>query len=339
MDIDGGVIVDVRVGVTRPPGVPQRPGFTMPGLLNVHSHAFHRALRGRTHQGARDFWRWRDAMYQIAARLDPDLYFELARATYAEMALAGITNVYEFHYLHHDRDGSRYADPNEMAVALGRAAAAAGIRLTLLDTCYLRAGLRGEELSPVQHRFADADVGEWAQRVGALALEGDAEVGVAIHSVRAVDPHAISVVAGVADDLDVPLHVHVSEQLAENDECMAMHRMSPTELLAHAGAAGPRTTAVHATHVTPTDVDLLAANGAQVCMCPTTERDLGDGVGPTSAFRQARVPISYGSDSHAVIDLFEEARQAELHERLVSHERGLSPAAFLFEGLIGRRRI
>ena len=270
-------------------------------------------------------------MYEAAARLDPDLYFELARATYAEMTLAGYTSVFEFHYVHHDRDGKPYSDPNEMGLALFRAADEAGIRLELLDTCYLKPGLRGGELDAVQRRFADGDVTDWAERVGSLQPDGSSRVGVAIHSVRAVDRDSMPTVVEVAEKLGCPLHVHASEQRRENDECMDAYQMSPIELFADAGALGSRTTVVHATHVTPMDVELLKMSRTTVCMCPTTERDLGDGIGPTSAFREAGVRLNFASDSHAVIDPFEEARCAELHERLVARRRGLTPAVDLLE--------
>lgn len=339
IDVVDGTIAAVRPGVTAEPGARRLGGVTLPGLVNAHSHAFHRALRGRTHKRAGDFWRWRDVMYSVADRLDPDLYLDLARATYAEMALAGITHVYEFHYLHHDRLGTRYAEANVMAEVLARAAEDAGIRLTLLDTCYLRAGMRGGDLDPVQQRFSDGDADGWAGRVRDLTLDGSARVGVAIHSVRAVDRDSMKVVAALADELHSELHVHVSEQRRENDECMDVHQMSPTELLADYGVLGSRTTAVHATHVTPMDVELLRSSRTSVCMCPTTERDLADGVGPASAFLAAGIPLTLGSDSHAVIDLFEEARCAELHERLVAQKRGLAEPGSLAIAAVGRSRI
>ena len=336
---DDGLIAGVRSGVPRGSNDRSLPGVTLPGFVNAHSHAFHRALRGRTHQGAGDFWRWRDAMYRVAERLDPDSYFALARATYAEMVLAGYTTVYEFHYLHHERDGARYSDPNEMVAMLAGAAGVAGIRLVLLDACYLRAGLRGGDLDPVQRRFVDKDVDEWAARVTSARDAGATKLGVALHSVRGVDRDSMPTVVEVAERLDCELHVHVSEQRRENEECMDIHGMSPTELLTDAGVLAPRTTAVHATHVTPMDVELLATSRSTVCMCPTTERDLGDGVGPTSAFRAAGVPLAFGSDSHAVIDPFEEARCAELHERLAAQRRGLTGAGDLFDAATSRRAI
>ncbi|MCM0678415.1 formimidoylglutamate deiminase, partial [Micromonospora phytophila] len=194
------------------------PGLTLPGLANAHSHAFHRALRGRTQGGRGDFWTWREQMYAVAARLDPDSYLALARATYAEMALAGVTCVGEFHYLHHNPDGTPYDDPNAMGQALVEAAAHAGIRLTLLDTCYLTAGVDAQPLAGPQLRFGDGDALRWAERVTAFTpANTHARVGAAIHSVRAVPAGQLATVAGWADRRGAPLHVHLSEQPAEND--------------------------------------------------------------------------------------------------------------------------
>jgi len=335
-----GVLARVEVGVPAPVDAVRLPGVTLPGLVNAHSHAFHRALRGRTHHGAADFWAWRDRMYAVAAQLDPDRYHALARACFAEMATAGITAVGEFHYLHHGPDGVPYADPNVMAEALRAAATAAGIRLTLLDTLYLRSGFDGRPLHPVQRRFRDADADRWGERVDALVFEWDrdpmARVGAAIHSVRAVDTEGGKAVAAFAEQRGLPLHMHVSEQEAENDACVEAHGCSPLELLASAGALGPRSTAVHATHVTTVDVGLLAAHTTTVCLCPTTERDLADGIGPARELAARGVPLALGSDSHAVIDLFEEARTAELHERLTSGRRaGLRAEALLTAATVG----
>jgi formiminoglutamate deiminase len=319
-------IVWVEAGAASPPpdAVALR-GLTVPGLANAHSHAFQRALRGRTQGEVGSFWSWRDRMYDLAARLDPDTYRALATATFAEMALAGFTCVGEFHYLHHDPAGRPYADPNAMGRALVDAAGAAGVRLTLLDTCYLQAG-PGTAPGPVQRRFADAGVGAWAGRASALAEEQSTgravRIGAAVHSVRAVDPSSIEVVAAWAGARRTPLHAHVSEQPRENDECVAAHGMTPVNLFERHGALGERFTAVHATHVTAEDVARLAASGSSVCLCPTTERDLADGVAPTGAFRASGVPMCVGTDSHALIDGFEEARAVELDERLVARRRG-----------------
>jgi formiminoglutamate deiminase len=326
IEVDGERIASVEAGVAPPSGAETLRGLTLPGLANAHSHAFQRALRGRTQAaGEGSFWTWREQMYELAARLDPDSYHRLARAVYSEMALAGITAVGEFHYLHHGDGGTPYEDPNAMGCALIEAAAEAGIRLTLIDACYLHGGI-GEALTGPQLRFGDADADAWAARVDTLAPDaGGADpagvrIGAAVHSIRAVDPDSARVVAEWASAHGAPLHAHVSEQPAENEACIATHGVTPTQLLAGAGALGERFTAIHATHLTPEDIAQLA--GSTVCLCPTTERDLADGIGPARRLREAGASLSLGSDSHAVIDLFEEARAVELDERLASNIRG-----------------
>jgi formiminoglutamate deiminase len=321
VEVDGDRIVAVTPGVAPPPGATRLAGLTLPGLADAHSHAFHRVLRGRTHGGAGSFWSWRDQMYDVAARLDPDGYHALARAVYAEMALAGITCVGEFHYLHHGPGGLRYADANAMGQALVAAAADAGVRLTLLDACYLHGGI-GAALGEVQRRFGDGDAGRWAIRVEALRLPAHARLGAAVHSVRAVDPASIASVADWAAAHRVPLHAHVSEQPAENERCVEAHGTTPAGVLAAAGALGPHFTAVHATHVTADDIGLLGRSGSTVCLCPTTERDLADGVGPAAALVAAGARLALGTDAHAMVDLFEEARAVELDERLATLSRG-----------------
>ncbi|WP_055477948.1 formimidoylglutamate deiminase [Sphaerimonospora mesophila] len=299
------------------------PGIVLPGLANAHSHAFHRALRGRTHDRGGDFWSWRERMYGVARRLDPDGYLALARATYAEMALAGITCVGEFHYLHHGPDGTPYGDRNAMGEALRQAAAEAGIRLTLLDTLYLSGGLTPEGHTPLdgpQRRYGDGDVAGWADRVAELKPSAGMRVGAAVHSVRAVPREAL---AGVRDTAaGRPLHVHLSEQPAENAACEGHYGLTPTGLLEAEGLLGPMTTAVHATHLTEADIAALGRSRTTACLCPTTERDLADGIGPARALRDAGAPLSLGSDQHAVIDLLEEARALEMHERLRTLRRG-----------------
>jgi formiminoglutamate deiminase len=305
------------------------PGLTLPGLANAHSHAFHRALRGRTHAGSGTFWTWREMMYAVAARLDPDSYYALARATYAEMALAGITCVGEFHYLHHSPTGAPYADPNAMGAALIQAAADAGIRITLLDTCYLTSTVDGRPLEGPQRRFGDGDVVQWASRAASLNAAAHARVGAAVHSVRAVPAAQLPTIASWAASAQAPLHFHLSEQRGENDACLEYHGRTPTEVLADAGVLGPLSTAVHATHLTDLDRTELGDTETAVCFCPTTERDLADGIGPARALADAGSPLCLGSDSHAVIDLFEEARAVELDERLRTERRGHFPAASL----------
>jgi formiminoglutamate deiminase len=238
------------------------------------------------------------------------------------MALAGITAVGEFHYLHHDPAGRPYADPNAMGEALAEAAGRAGVRLTLIDTCYLRAGLDGRPLGGAQVRFGDGDAAGWAERAGALRERPGLRVAAGIHSVRAVDEAAMATVAAWAAGRDAPLHLHLSEQRAENEACLAATGRTPAALAGSAGALGPRTTAVHATHLTDDDVARLGATGTGVCLCPTTERDLADGIGPAAALAAAGSPLCLGSDSNAVVDLFEEARAVELDERLASGRRG-----------------
>ncbi|WP_369916179.1 formimidoylglutamate deiminase [Plantactinospora sp. KBS50] len=324
IEVDGDRFGTVTPGVGGPPaGAVRLPGLTLPGFANAHSHAFHRALRGRTHGGRGDFWSWRNLMYAVADRLDPDSYLALARAAYAEMALAGVTCVGEFHYLHHGPGGRRYHDPNAMGAALLAAAAQAGIRITLLDTVYLSASVDGRPLTGPQLRFSDGDAEGWAERVGAFGpAPGQVRLGAAIHSVRAVPAGQLAVVAAWAAERGCPLHLHLSEQPAENADCRAAYGRSPAELLAEHGVLGPATTAVHATHVTDTDRALLGRSGTGVCLCPSTERDLADGIGPARDLADAGSPLSLGSDSHAIIDPFEEARGMELDERLRSGVRG-----------------
>ena len=351
--IAGGVADAVRVTVAEgrftaveagveAEGATRLAGLTVPGLANCHSHAFHRALRGRTQRERGTFWTWREQMYDVAGRLDPDGYRELARAVYREMALGGITTVGEFHYLHHGPDGTPYDDPNAMGRALLEAGEEAGVRVVLLDTCYLAAGI-GREPEGVQRRFSDGTAEAWAARVEDLHREvasrathrqegwggGLSAVGAAVHSVRAVPRDQVPVVARWASAHQAPLHVHLSEQVAENDECRSAHGMTPTELLDATGALGPQTSAVHATHLTHSDVALLGGSATAACFCPTTERDLGDGIGPSRALFEAGSPLTLGSDSHAVLDLFEEMRAVELDERLATRERGHWTAAEL----------
>lgn len=324
-------------------------GVTLPGLVNAHSHAFHRLLRARTQPRLRDraadpgtgeggtFWRWRDRMYEVAARLDPDSLYAIAVATYGEMVLAGITCVGEFHYLHHGPGGVPYDDPNAMGRALVAAASDVGIRMMLIDTLYLTghvgATLEDPGLDPVQQRFSDRGAPQWAERVAALTASPTARVGGAIHSVRAVPPASMATVATAVEDPASPvrvLHAHVAEQPREVADAMTVFGVSPTQLLADAGALSPHFTAVHAVWLDDESVDLLAQARATVCACPTTERDLADGVIDAATLATAGVGLALGSDQHAVIDLFEEARALELDQRLATGIRGHhDPASLL----------
>jgi formiminoglutamate deiminase len=313
-----------------PPGTVRLNGLTLPGLANAHSHAFHRALRGGAVGDS--FWSWRDRMYAVAEELDPDNYYALARAVYAEMALAGITCVGEFHYVHHGPGGVPYSDPNEMGRLLIAAAAAAGLRITLLDTCYLAGGFEPggvpRPLTGVQSRFGDGTAAGWAERVAGFGCDPlgragpHARVGAAIHSVRAVPPGQMPDVMAWSHAHGAPVHAHLSEQPLENAESRAAFGATPAEVLYEAGALGPRSTMVHATHLTTRDIELLARSQTSVCMCPVTEADLADGVGPAPELAAAGCALTLGSDGHSIIDLFEEARWMELSQRLVSRRRG-----------------
>nr|WP_232523386.1 formimidoylglutamate deiminase [Nocardioides sp. MAH-18] len=310
VEIEGDRFAAVTVGGTvEGTGGTRLAGLTVPGLVNDHSHAFHRALRGRTQRERGTFWTWREQMYAVAERLTPDTYFALARATYREMVAAGYTRVSEFHYLHEPEPA--------MGDALRSAAAEAGIGFTLLDTCYVSSGF-GAPPEGVQTRYSDGTAQQWAERVG----DGPA----AIHSVRAVPRDQLHVFRGRA-----PLHVHLSEQVAENDACLAAYGVTPTRLLHDEGLLGPGTTVVHATHLTPDDIALLGGTRTNVCITPTTERDLADGIGPARALAEAGCRLTIGSDSHAVIDPFEELRGLEMDERLRTQVRGHWSAAELLE--------
>ena len=339
IEVDDDRIVSVVSGRVSPPrDSTPLAGLTLPALANAHSHAFHRALRGRTHVGRGTFWTWRDLMYRVAANLDPDNYYRLARATFAEMALAGIGVVGEFHYIHHRPGGDPYDDPNAFGASLVAAAGDAGVRLTLLDTLYLHGGFAPGSgsgyapLLPEQARFGDGSVQAWTRRVENLraSVRGPStRVGAAVHSVRAVDPASIGMVTLWARERAMALHVHVSEQPAENEGCLEVHGRTPTAVLSGAGALGPDTTLVHTTHLSGDDIDLIGAAGAHCCFCPTTERDLADGIGPSGSLVRAGATLCAGSDSHAVIDILEEARAVELGARTLTNRRGVHPTETL----------
>ena len=331
--VSSGLFRDVFVDADPEPGDVILEGVTLPGMANTHSHAFHRALRGRVNGGGGNFWNWREQMYQVAAQLNPDTYLALARAVFAEMVLAGFTLVGEFHYVHHRPGGKKFGDPNAMGFAVRQAADEAGIRLTLLDTCYLEGGLNGGgyvALHPGQLRFSDGSVDAWAERMLARRVENDrVRLGAAIHSIRAVRKEDLPKVVEAAGTM--PLHTHLSEQPGENMACQMYYGCTPTELLDEAGALGHNLTSIHATHLTEHDIELLGGTGTGACFCPTTERDLADGIGPGRALHDAGTPLSLGSDQHVVIDPFEELRGIEMHERLVTNERDRFTSADLLQ--------
>jgi len=302
----------------------------LPGLVNAHSHAFQRAIRGRTEHRSPghetdDFWTWRQQMYQAAMRLSPEGVRDVSRMCFMEMALAGITTVGEFHYLHRAPDGSAYADPDLLAHAVLEAAAEVGLRVALLRVGYQRAGF-GRPVNPLQARFIEPSVDAALASIERLRARCDGAlrwVGVAPHSVRAVDARWLAAMGAHARENDLPLHMHASEQPGEVRECQAEHGTTPIGLLDSLGLLGPRFTAVHAVHLSPQDKQALASSGATVCACPTTERNLGDGIVDPSFS-----PMALGTDSQAQIAPLEDARQLEYHLRLQRLERAvLSPRA------------
>lgn len=302
-------------------------GMVMPGAANCHSHTFHRALRGLGGEGA-TFWQWRDTMYRVASQLTPEHYYRYAKAIYTEMLLSGYTTVTEFHYVHHQPAGTPYSDPNAMGKALIRAAHDAGIRLTLLDTCYLHSDVKGSPLNDRQVRFGDGSAEAWRERVEKLDMDAShtmTRIGAAVHSVRACSPEEAAVVAEWAHDGSGndprPLHIHLSEQVAENEACLGHTGETPTELLDSIGFWTPNTTAVHATHLTDRDIEILGSSKASAAICPTTEADLADGIGPAAELRDAGVSLCIGSDENVSIDPFEELHRLDGHQRLASGVR------------------
>ncbi|HEX7263048.1 MAG TPA: formimidoylglutamate deiminase [Candidatus Dormibacteraeota bacterium] len=315
IEVEDGRITSVTEGVDAPTGAVRLKGWTIPGLANVHSHAFQHRLRGTAESGGGDFWEWREEMYRAAAGWEPDEYHDYARSVFKEMLVAGITAVGEFHYLH------RYG--NRLGEALIAAARDAGIRITLIDACYLRGGLDGRPLGSVQQTFSDGDVDGWVSRVDQLEEGVGVRIGAAIHSVRAVDPRSMRVVAAWARKRKAPLHIHLAEQPGEVEDCLAVERCTPAQLLEREGILGPDLTAIHAIHVDESDISLLGRHRVAVCACPTSERGLGDRVGPTRSLVDAGSPLCVGSDSNAVIDMLEEARAAELDQRRATGRRVL----------------
>jgi formimidoylglutamate deiminase len=296
-------------------------------MVNAHSHAFQLDLRGRAERPAPaahardDFWTWRTEMFALADALDPQRMREVAERAYAEMAAAGYGAVGEFHYVHHQPDGTPHANPNEMAIAVAEAARAQGLEVVLLPAAYHRNGWDEGDRPPVagQRRFCDPDVETFLARVDALRTwaEGRAgvHVGVAAHSVRAVPAAWLEAIAAYAERHGLVRHVHAHEQRRELDECMAEHGCSPIALLERCGFLGPRSSIVHGIHVTAADVALLAASRTIVVSCPTTEGNLGDGYLPAIAYREAGVRLAIGSDSQVRIDPFEEVRELETGAR------------------------
>lgn len=331
--VEGTLVVQEGRVVGVEPGAIGGARLMLPGLVNAHSHAFQRAFRGHVQwraAGSDDFWSWRDRMYAVANSLDPEGVEAVAALAFLEMLEAGITHVGEFHYLHHQPDGSRYADPDELALRVLAAARRVGIRLTLLRVAYARAGA-GLPLRPDQRRFGDRSPDEVLAAVARLRQRApDVVVGLAPHSVRAVPLEWLRELAG----FDGPVHAHVSEQPAENDACAREHGRSPTQVFEDAGLVSRAFTAVHLTHPLPGDVALLESAQSAVCVCPSTELDLGDGFLPVDA--RLRLRACLGSDSHAVIDPWQEARDLELHARGLAGRRNVLATDHAVEGLAAR---
>jgi len=297
----------------------------IPAMANAHSHAFQRALRGRVERlapgGSDDFWTWRTQMFALAGSLDPDSMHTLAAEAFAEMADAGYGAVGEFHYVHHQPDGTPYGDANEMAFAVAQAAREVGLEIVMLPAAYHRNGWAGGDRPPEpgQRRFCDPDVDTFLARVDDLCAWAQSvpgvSVGVAAHSVRAVPAGWLEAIAAYSDRNGLVRHIHAHEQRREVEECQAEHGCSPIELLHRSGFLGPRTSIVHGIHVSARDVQLLAQTGTTVVSCPTTEGNLGDGYPPAMTYAQAGVPLALGSDSQTRIDPFEEARELETLSR------------------------
>ena len=302
-----------------------RVALTLPGIANLHSHAFQRAMAGLTERQESDadsFWSWREWMYRFAATLTPEHVRAIARQLYVEMLEAGYTSVCEFHYLHHDVDGRPYATPTATADAIIEAAAETGIRLTLLPVLYQRGGFDGRPLSPRQQRFGHG-TDEFLRLVDALRVRESAKlrVGVAFHSLRAVEIDTMREVLAAFPQPGLPVHVHIAEQPAEVADCLATHGRRPVRYLLDELPIDARWCLVHATHVDESELRGIAASRAVVALCPSTEANLGDGVFPLRAFIAAGGRYGVGSDSHVSVSPVEELRWLEYGQRLIEGKR------------------
>ncbi len=301
----------------------------LPGLVNAHSHAFQRVIRGRTEYRTSNekdsFWTWREMMYSAATRLTPEDIYDASRMAFLEMALSGITAVGEFHYLHNQPDGTPYDDPNLLAKEVVRAALDVGLRIALLRVAYARSGFQSEP-NPRQARFIEADADVYLDHVTKLQkdlaeMAEQAWVGVAPHSVRAAPLNYLKQVVSFGNEQRLPIHMHVAEQPAEVTACIEEYGRSPVALLETEGLLSERFTGVHVIHITPKAAAMLGQARAMVCACPTTERNLGDGIVPVDTLFRENVRVSLGTDSQIQIDLMEDARELEYHLRLQKMER------------------
>jgi formimidoylglutamate deiminase len=325
---DGIAVVDGRFGDPVPAPAERVGRFVLPGMPNLHSHAFQRAMAGlaeRRGPGEDSFWTWRETMYAFAEAIDPDDMKAIATQVYVEMVKAGYTQVCEFHYLHHGPRGVPYADPATMSLALVEAAAEAGIGLTLLPVLYMTGGFDGRALNERQQRFHH-DVGRYVSLLERLVpLQNDMlRIGVALHSLRAVPEDAMRAVLATGVCRDMPIHIHIAEQIGEVQDCLAARGARPVEWLLDHADVDARWTLVHATHLTPHETARLAKTGAVAGLCPTTEANLGDGVFPLAAFIDAGGTLGIGSDSHISVSPVEELRWLEYGQRLLTRHRNVA---------------
>jgi formimidoylglutamate deiminase len=304
----------------------------LPGLANAHSHTFQRLFRGRAEgraAGGDTFWTWREQMYRAANFLSPDELYDVARVAFLEMVSSGITAVGEFHYLHGAAGRQLYGDANLLSHRVIDAASSVGLRIVLLRTAYFRAGF---ERAPHegQRRFyerPEAYLRNLDALAGTYADVDCVSVGAAPHSIRAVPLDELKAIVQFAAESAMPLHMHISEQLGENAACVAEYGATPVSLMAEHGVLSPLTTLVHAIHLTEAEFDAVVQAGSTICSCPTTERNLGDGIFPADTTTRLGIPVAFGTDSQAQIDLLEDARQIEYHLRLRDQQRGILDAS------------
>jgi formimidoylglutamate deiminase len=326
LEVRDGRIATVEPGVAAAPE-DEHGGIALPGMPNLHSHAFQRAMAGLTEQrgdSADSFWTWRTLMYRFAARLTPEDLESIAACAYMEMLEAGFTRVGEFHYVHHDVDGQPFSNPAEMGVRIAAAAERTGIALTLLPVFYAHGGFGGQAPHAGQTRFL-TDTDRYAKLIDAsrvaVASLPDALVGVAPHSLRAVAPQELREI--VALSAGAPVHIHIAEQEQEVRDCMAWSGMRPVQWLLDAAPVDREWCLVHATHVTDEELGGIVRSGAVVGLCPITEANLGDGLFPAAAFQSAGGVFGIGSDSNVRIDVSEELRLLEYGQRLRDRSRNV----------------
>ena len=305
--------------------------WVLPGMPNLHSHAFQRAMAGLAEcrgESEDSFWSWRETMYAFAAAIGPDELRAIAAQVYVEMLKAGYTQVCEFHYLHHQPDGTPYAQPEAMSLALVEAAREAGIALTLLPVLYISGGFDGRALSARQRRFGH-DVDGYLRLLQSLRRHEDSDlrVGIALHSLRAVPPAALREVLASEAAQSGPIHIHIAEQVGEVQDCLASRGARPVEWLFGNAEVDPRWCLVHATHLTAAETTQLARSGAVAGLCPTTEANLGDGLFPLGEYLDANGVLGIGSDSHISISPVEELRWLEYGQRLRSGHRNIAARA------------